>query len=253
MAFPSSAIWAIVRELRGEGLGTKVLLRRSGQVRDAAFWRARSRSKRVETIGSHLNPLRWLAIRPLSVAGAVATIAIGAAPTAGAGPEEQLRSVLPAGYGPASCQSPNNPSSPTGVPQSTHALAAVECRDNSLPGGPTYAYYRLYADQNTLDSAFSGDRAPVARRIGGFCRAPARKEPVLRPRQPGVRIAPPTRSPGGWCAARSTGRCTGAPRRSPSCGRGIPTCSSASPKDPISPVCMTGGLAIGELATALRR
>ncbi|KQH79625.1 hypothetical protein AO501_20775 [Mycobacterium gordonae] len=90
--------------------------------------------------------------------GAVATTAIGAASTAGAGPEEQLRSVLPAGYDPASCQSPNNQSSPTGVAQSMLALAALECRDNSLPGGPTYAYYRLYADNEKLDKAFSGEK-----------------------------------------------------------------------------------------------
>ena len=173
--FPSSAMWAIVRELPGKGLGPKVLLRRSGQVRDAAFWRARSRSEKVETIGSHLSPLRCLAIRPLAVAGAVATIAIGAAPTAGAGPDEQLRNVLPAGYGPASCQSPDNPSSPTGVPQSTHALAALECRDNSLPGGPTYAYYRLYGDQTTLDKAFSGEKGASRQAYWWFLPCPGQE------------------------------------------------------------------------------
>jgi hypothetical protein len=34
-------------------------------------------------------------------------------------------------------------------------LAALECRDNSLPGGPTYAYYGLYADRDALNDAFS--------------------------------------------------------------------------------------------------
>ena len=163
-------------------------------------------------------------IRELLVIGAVAAAAIGAAPTAGAGPEDQLRSLLPAGYGPAACQPPNNPPTPAGAPQWMHAqVAALECRDNFLPGGPTYAYYRLYANHDMLHEAFSGEKDASRQRTGGSCRAPAGREPVPRPRGPGMTIAPLTRWPAGWHAARFTDRCMETPVQSPSCGRRTPT------------------------------
>lgn len=90
-------------------------------------------------------------LRTLLVA-AIAAAAIVAAPTASADPYDQLRAMLPTGYGPDSCRPGEG-----GYPSSTE-LAALECRDNSLPGGPTYAYYRLYADHDVLNDAFSTER-----------------------------------------------------------------------------------------------
>lgn len=84
-------------------------------------------------------------LRALSVAAAILVIAIGAAPRAGADPMADLMRMLPAGYSSNSCK-------PT---TSKAASAAVECRDNSLPGGPTYATYSLFRDYTGMYDAFT--------------------------------------------------------------------------------------------------
>lgn len=65
--------------------------------------------------------------------------------------------MLPAGYGGDSCA----PADPVG------ALAALACRDNSLPGGPTFATYWLFGDDDAMRAAFTAyltrpDWAPTA-------------------------------------------------------------------------------------------
>ncbi len=91
-------------------------------------------------------------IRALFVALVVVVAAIGAAPTASADPENQLRGMLPAGYGPDSCQPADNP------PVHGEPLAALECWNNSMPGGPTYAYYSLHTNHDMLNDAFWNER-----------------------------------------------------------------------------------------------
>ena len=50
---------------------------------------------------------------------------------------------------------------PTGgrhhLPLPPGAVAALECRDNSLPGGPAYAFYELFAYPNLLADQFGRD------------------------------------------------------------------------------------------------
>lgn len=83
--------------------------------------------------------------------------AVGAIPPAGADPSADLTGMLPSGYGSDSCEPAD----------STGALAAVSCRDNSLPGGPTSATYWLFGDDTALRDAFAAylkrpDRVPAA-------------------------------------------------------------------------------------------
>lgn len=84
-------------------------------------------------------------LRAMCVAAAIAVAAIGAPPPAGADPLSDLLDLLPAGYGSHSCTPAD----------STDALAAVNCRDNSLPGGPTYATYWLFGDYSAMHDAFT--------------------------------------------------------------------------------------------------
>lgn len=84
-------------------------------------------------------------LRASCVAAAIVLAAFGAAPPAGADPSADLMKMLPAGYGSNSCK-------PT---DSKGALAAVTCRDNSLPGGPTYATYWLFGDDKGMNDAFT--------------------------------------------------------------------------------------------------
>jgi hypothetical protein len=58
----------------------------------------------------------------------------------------RLMSALPAGYGAGGC----NPIVPV-----TDAVATVECKQNSKPGGPGFARYSLFRDQSALDSNFT--------------------------------------------------------------------------------------------------
>lgn len=90
-------------------------------------------------------------IRAPFVALAVAAIVLGAAPRASADPYDQLMGLLPGGYGSDSCKPAELDYPPPG------ALAALQCRDNSLPGGPTYAFYQLFADPNSLAAQFGND------------------------------------------------------------------------------------------------
>ncbi|VBA35838.1 hypothetical protein LAUMK191_01161 [Mycobacterium attenuatum] len=76
----------------------------------------------------------------------VATIA--AASPARADALADLLRVLPAGYGGNSCK-------PADSGDSKGALAAVNCRDNSLPGGPTSATYWLFGDSSSMYDAFN--------------------------------------------------------------------------------------------------
>lgn len=71
--------------------------------------------------------------------------AVSVIPTAGADPSADLMGMLPSGYGSDSCAPAD----------STGALAAVTCRDNSLAGGPTYAAYWLFGDDTALRDAFA--------------------------------------------------------------------------------------------------
>ncbi|WP_205873665.1 hypothetical protein [Mycobacterium camsae] len=56
-----------------------------------------------------------------------------------------LMRMLPAGYSSDSCK-PTTPKT---------ASAAVECRDNALPSGPTYATYSLFRDYTGMYDAFT--------------------------------------------------------------------------------------------------
>ncbi len=84
-------------------------------------------------------------IRPLAIAAAIAAATVGVAPTATADPMADLTRMLPAGYSGDSCR----PAERAG------ALAAVNCRDNALPGGPTSATYWLFGDRNAMNDAFT--------------------------------------------------------------------------------------------------
>ncbi|WP_077103715.1 hypothetical protein [Mycobacterium terramassiliense] len=84
-------------------------------------------------------------LRASCVAAAMVLAAFGAAPPAGADPSAELMKMLPAGYSSNSCK-------PT---DSKGALAAVNCRDNSLPGGPTDATYWLFGDDKGMNAAFT--------------------------------------------------------------------------------------------------
>jgi hypothetical protein len=84
-------------------------------------------------------------IRSLFAAAAIAVAAVGAAPPVSADPLADLMGMLPAGYSSDSCK----PAYPT------EALAAVNCWDNSLPGGPTYATYWLFGDYKAMYDAFT--------------------------------------------------------------------------------------------------
>ncbi len=58
--------------------------------------------------------------------------------------------VPPPGYPEGACQ-PTNPPPPPG------AVASVDCLNNTLPGGPPFARYEMFADQNTLNNEFQTD------------------------------------------------------------------------------------------------
>lgn len=79
-----------------------------------------------------------------ALAAAVATALSTAAPAC-ADPVADLMDLLPAGYSGDACQA---------IDPGT-ALAAVSCGANSLDGGPTSAIYQLFADNETLQEAFS--------------------------------------------------------------------------------------------------
>jgi hypothetical protein len=57
----------------------------------------------------------------------------------------------PPGYPEGSCQLSANP------PPSPGAVASLDCLNNTLPGGPPFARYEKFADQNTLNNAFQTD------------------------------------------------------------------------------------------------
>jgi hypothetical protein len=84
-----------------------------------------------------------LIIRTLLVAALVAVTSIGSASIADADPLGQLRSMLPAGYGPDSCQPIDNAEG-----------AILTCSGNSLPGGPFAAKYFLANDPDLLNSVY---------------------------------------------------------------------------------------------------
>lgn len=84
-------------------------------------------------------------LRASCIATVIVIAAIGVTPPAGADPSADLMGMLPAGYGSDSCE----PADLMG------ALAALNCRDNSLPGGPTYATYQLFGDRRGMHDAFA--------------------------------------------------------------------------------------------------
>ena len=63
--------------------------------------------------------------------------------------------VLPPGFSAGSC----HPSSP---PLSPNAVAASDCVNNTMPGGPPFARVEQFADQNTLNNAFQTDARSTA-------------------------------------------------------------------------------------------
>lgn len=86
----------------------------------------------------------WKMIRELLVTTAITAAAIGVAPTASAGPIEQLWGMLPPGYGPDSCH-----------PVEDQLAAVLECPGgNSLPGGPTGGRYLLFRDLGELQKSY---------------------------------------------------------------------------------------------------
>jgi hypothetical protein len=56
----------------------------------------------------------------------------------------------PPGYPEGACQ-------PTNPPPSPNAVASLDCVNNTLPGGPPFARYEKFADQNTLNNEFQTD------------------------------------------------------------------------------------------------
>lgn len=90
-------------------------------------------------------------IRVAFVAIAVAAIAVGTAPPVSAEPEDHLRRLLPEGYAFDSCQPAGSDLLGDG------ALAGLSCKDNSLPGGPTYGFYELFASPHQLADQFQRD------------------------------------------------------------------------------------------------
>jgi serine/threonine kinase PknH len=60
--------------------------------------------------------------------------------------QQQLINILPAGYGPDSCQPVEQPV--------RNAVATVDCFDNSMPGGPAAARYSLFKDAQALAASF---------------------------------------------------------------------------------------------------
>ncbi|MFV8320810.1 MULTISPECIES: hypothetical protein [unclassified Mycobacterium] len=84
-------------------------------------------------------------LRATFVAAGIGLAAFGAAPRAGADPLADLMRMLPSGYSSSSCKPASSPG----------ALAAVECRDNSVPGGPTFATYSLFRDYTGMYDAFT--------------------------------------------------------------------------------------------------
>lgn len=85
-------------------------------------------------------------IRILLSTVVLALTAINAAPVANADPMGDLMGMLPAGYGPDSCQ-----------PGEVLAgmLARVQCGPNSLPGGPFDASYALFSNPDAMEQGFA--------------------------------------------------------------------------------------------------
>ncbi len=92
-------------------------------------------------------------IRVLLAAATVAVATMAAAPPVHADPYGDLWSLLPAGYDTGSCQ-PIDEEYPA-------VRAALECVDNSLPGGPRRASYALYVDAKRLAEDFQRHIAVV--------------------------------------------------------------------------------------------
>ena len=64
--------------------------------------------------------------------------------------------VLPPGFSAGSCQPSANP------PPSPIAVAALDCVNNTMPGGPPFARTEMFADQNILNDAFQADARSTA-------------------------------------------------------------------------------------------
>jgi hypothetical protein len=71
-------------------------------------------------------------------------------------PIEPLVEKAPPGYRADACRPSANP------PPSPNAVSSVDCLNNTLPGGPPVARYEMFADQNTLNSAFQSDARGAA-------------------------------------------------------------------------------------------
>ncbi len=83
-------------------------------------------------------------IRSLCAAVLVLGAGIIAAPTAQAGPYEDMLNLAPGGYGPDNCQPQPIP------PESGGVLAAALC--GPVPGGPSGAWFALHKNQNAMFS-----------------------------------------------------------------------------------------------------
>ena len=62
----------------------------------------------------------------------------------------------PPGFSEGSCQPSANPS------PAPNAVAASDCVNNTMPGGPPFARTERFADQNALDNAFQADARSAA-------------------------------------------------------------------------------------------
>ena len=84
-------------------------------------------------------------IRLACIVAAVVATAVSTAAPASADPLSDLMGMLPAGYSSGACEATDRAT----------ALAAVSCRANSLPGGPTFATYWLFGDDEAMYEAFA--------------------------------------------------------------------------------------------------
>jgi hypothetical protein len=88
--------------------------------------------------------------------GALLLAAGIALPSASADPIEPQNELFPPGFSEGSCQPSANP------PPAPNAVAASDCVNNTMPGGPPFARVEKFADQNALGNAFQADARSAA-------------------------------------------------------------------------------------------
>ena len=93
-------------------------------------------------------------IGTLLLAAGIALPSASADRSASGGPVEPQNE--PPGFSEGSCQPSANP------PPAPNAVAASDCVNNTMPGGPPFARTEKFADQNTLNNAFQTDARSTA-------------------------------------------------------------------------------------------